>query len=174
MPVSKSRIDPYKNFKFRIKWNGNYVAAVSEVSGFTRTTQTLSYRDQESPIHTMPLPGQTKASAIILERGISYDTEFQQWANTIWDYSNTTTDNTSHSLQDFRKDIIIELYNEAGQKVLAYNVYNCWPSAYTALPELDGLGNAVAIQSLVLQNEGWERDTSIIEPTEPDFDKPRQ
>jgi phage tail-like protein len=74
------------------------------------------------------------------------------------------------SLKDFRKDITIELYNEAGQKVIAYNVYRCWVSEYQSLPELDANGNAVAIQSITLQNEGWERDVSVAEPTEAQFE----
>ena len=91
----------------------------------------------------------------------------------MWDYTNSTKgddhSNEIVSLEDFRKDIIIELYNEAGQKVMAWNVYRCWVSEFRSLPDLDGTGNAIAIQSIKLENEGWERDTSVTEPTEPSF-----
>jgi phage tail-like protein len=119
------------------------------------------------------MPGQSEYAAITLERGVTHDVAFEQWANKVWDYHNSTIDdqqggtgNQDVSLKDFRKDVILEVYNEAGQKVIAYNIYRCWP------PEMDGNGNAVAIQMLKLENEGWERDTSIAEPAEPSFTLP--
>ncbi|MGH9937590.1 MAG: phage tail protein, partial [Blastocatellia bacterium] len=54
-----------------------------------------------------------------------------------------------------------------GQKVLAYKVYRCWVSDYQAMPDLDANANAVAIQTIKLENEGWERDADVPEPTEP-------
>ena len=71
------------------------------------------------------------------------------------------------SLRNFRRDIIIELLNEEGRVAKAYKVYRCWVSEYQALPELDANGHAVAIEHMVLQNEGWERDADVPEPVSP-------
>lgn len=179
-PKATYRYDPYRNFKFRVKWDGKYVAGVSKVSGLSRTTQGIRHREGGDPSTPHRLPGQSEYAAITLERGVTHDVAFEQWANKVWDYHNSTigdqqggADNQNVSLTDFRKDIVIELYNEAGQKVMAYNIYRCWPSAFTALPEMDANGNAVAIQMLRLENEGWERDASITEPTEPSFTLPQ-
>jgi phage tail-like protein len=165
--MNTPRDDPYKTYKFRVMWEGRYVAGVSKVSGLTRSTQVVKHREGGSPSLTRRSPGQTEYGPITLERGVTHDLEFEQWANKVWTYGNSAE--LGVSLKDFRKDIIIELYNEAGQKVTAYNVHRCWVSEFTALPELDASGTAVAIQSITMQNEGWERDTSIAEPTEPNF-----
>ena len=177
--VNTQRFDPYKNFKFRIKWDGKYVAGVSKVSALSRTTQVITHRSGGDPTTPRRMPGQSEYEAITLERGVTHDIEFEQWANKVWDYHNSTVDDQSGamgnqdvSLKDFRKDIVLEVYNEAGQKVIAYNIYRCWPSEFIAMPELDATGNAVAIQSLKLENEGWESDTSISEPAEPTFVSP--
>ncbi len=164
--VNAYRYDPYKSFKFRVMWGGKYVAGVSKVGGLTRTTQVVTHREGGDPSAARKSPGQTDYGAITLERGVTHDPEFENWASKIWDYANQGQLGQEVSLQDFRKDIIIELYNEAGQKVMAYNVYRCWVSEFTALPELDASANAVAIQTLKLENEGWQRDTSVSEPTE--------
>ena len=167
--VNTYRYDPYKSFKFRIKWDGRYVAGISKVSGLTRTTQVVTYREGGDPSAVHKSPGQSEFTAITLERGVTHDLDFENWANHVWNYANSGQLGQEVSLQDFRKDIIIELYNEAGQKVIAYNIYRCWVSEFTALPELDASGNTVAIQSIKLENEGWQRDTSVSEPTETKF-----
>jgi phage tail-like protein len=164
--VNTYRYDPYKSFKFRVMWDGKYVAGVSKVGGLTRTTQVVSYREGGDPSMVHKSPGQTEYNAITLERGVTHDLEFEKWVNKVWDFANAGQLGEEMSLRDFRKDITIELYNEAGQKVMAYHVYRCWVSEYTALPELDASANAVAIQSLKLENEGWDRDTSVTEPVE--------
>ena len=174
--VAANRIDPYKNFKFKVKWDGQYVAGVNKVSVLKRTTEVIKFREGGSPGSIELMPGQTSYEAITLEAGITTDITFEQWANKVWYYPNTGALGNEVSMQDFRKNITIEVYNEAGQKVLAYNVYNCWPSEYTAVPELEGQGSSVAIQTLVLQNEGWTRDDSVVGATQltdlPQFDLP--
>ena len=117
-------------------------------------------------------PGQTSYDAITLEAGVTHDPTFELWANKVWGYSLSTKGSNDVSLKDFRKDIIIEVYNEAGQKAIAYNVYRCWPSAFQALPDLNGTGNDTAITILTLQNEGWERDATVKEPTEESYTLP--
>ena len=99
--------------------------------------------------------------------GVTHDTEFEKWANKVWNFGSGL--GAEVSLKDFRKDIIIEMYNEAGQLAIAYKVYRCWVSEYQALPDLDANANAVAIQTIKLENEGWERDYEVTEPTEPSF-----
>ena len=166
------RYDPYKNFKFRVKWGnpGRFVAGVSKVSALTRTTEVIEHRDGGDPSTMIKSPGQSNYDAITLERGVTHDPEFERWANKIWNFGSSF--GSEVSLKDFRKDIQIELYNEAGQVVLRYNVYGCWPSEFTALPELDASANAIAIQTLKLENRGWEKDYDLVVAEEPMFDEP--
>lgn len=168
--VNAQRIDPYKSFKFRVKWDGRYVAGVSRVGALSRSTEVVTYRQGGDPSIQIKSPGQTSYEAITLERGITHDTEFERWANKVWNFQ--SGEGTEVSLKDFRKDIIIEVFNEAGQKVLAYKVYRCWVSQFTALPELDASASAIAIESIQLENEGWERDYEVTEPEEPGFNEP--
>jgi phage tail-like protein len=168
--VNTHRFDPYKNFKFRVKWDGRYVAGVSKVSPLKRTTELVEHREGGDPSSPRKAPGKSTYDAITLERGVTHDVEFEKWANKVWLLGAGL--GSEVSLKDFRKDIIIELYNEAGQVALAYKVFRCWVSEWVALPELDAMGNGVAIQSLKLENEGWERDESVSEPSEPSFTVP--
>ncbi len=168
--VNPQRFDPYKNFKFRVKWDGKYVAGVSKVSPLIRHTEVVKHREGGDPSTSRKSPGRTEYEAITLERGVTHDVAFEQWANKAWNYGAGL--GAEVSLKDFRKDITIELYNEAGQKVMAYNVFRCWVSEYEALPDLDANGAAVAIQHIKLENEGWERDLAVVEPTEPSFNNP--
>jgi phage tail-like protein len=168
--VNIQRFDPYKNFKFRVKWDGRYVAGVSKVGALKRTTELVEHREGGDPSTSRKSPGRTKYEAITLERGVTHDTEFEKWANKVWNYGSSL--GTEVSLKDFRKDILIEVYNEAGQLAIVYKVYRCWPSEYQALPDLDANANAVAIQHIKLENEGWERDYEVGEPSEPSFSEP--
>ncbi|HKP73495.1 MAG TPA: phage tail protein [Pyrinomonadaceae bacterium] len=168
--VNPTRFDPYKNFKFRVKWDNKYVAGVSKVSSLKRTTEVVKHRDGGDPSSSRKSPGRTEYEAITLERGVTHDKEFEQWANKVWNYGNGL--GSEVALKDFRKDLIIELYNEAGQLVIAYKVYRAWVSEFQALPDLDANANAVAIQHLKLENEGWERDYDVAEPSEPTFTEP--
>ncbi|MDY6795821.1 MAG: phage tail protein [Actinomycetota bacterium] len=168
--VNTERFDPYKNFKFRVKWDGRYVAGVSKVSALKRTMEPVEHRSGGDPSTVRKSPAQITYEPVTLERGVTHDIEFEQWANKVWNYGSGL--GSEVSLKDFRKDITIEVYNEAGQVALAYNVFRCWVSEYQALPELDASGKAVAIQSVKLENEGWERDYNVTEPTEPSFTEP--
>jgi phage tail-like protein len=168
--VNAQRFDPYKNFKFRVKWDGNYVAGVSKVGALKRTTEAIEHCEGGDPSSVRLSPGQTKYEPITLERGVTHDPEFEKWANKVWNFGSGL--GSEVSLKDFRKDIIIDVYNEAVQLALSYKVYRCWVSEFQALPELDASANAVAIQTLTLQNEGWERDYAVVEPSEPSFTEP--
>ena len=168
--VNAQRFDPYKSFKFRVKWDGKYVAGVSQVSPLVRRTEVVLHREGGDPSTTRKSPGRTEYEAITLERGVTHDPAFEQWANKVWNYGAGL--GTEVSLNDFRKDITLELYNEAGQKVIAYNIFRCWVSEYVALPDLDANAAVVAIQRITLENEGWERDPAVVEPTEPSFNNP--
>ena len=161
--VNPERFDPYKGFKFRVRWDGRYVAGVDKVSALKRTTEVVSHREGGDPSTQRRSPGQTMYEPIILLRGRTHDTEFEEWANKVWRFGS----NPEVSLKDFRKDITIELYNEAGQLVMAFLVYRCWPSEYIALSDLDAGNTSVAFESLTIQHEGWERDVAVVEPVEP-------
>jgi len=160
--VNATRFDPYKNMKFRIKWDGRYVAGVSKISALKRSTEPVTHREGGDPSTARVSPSTWKFEPITLERGRTHDPEFETWANLIY----STDGDASISLKDFRKDLIIELLNEQGTVALAFKVYRCWVSEYQAMPELDANAHAVAIEHMVIQNEGWERDTAITEPTE--------
>ena len=168
--VSNTRRDPYKNFIFRIKWDGKYVAGFGEVSGLKRNIEIVTCREGGNLSSTKHTSGQTEYEAITLKRGVTHDLEFDVWAGKIWTRGNASGEQQT-SIKDLRKDIIIELYNEAGQKAITYNVYRCWVSEYeyTVIPALDASTYAVAIEKIKLDNEGWELDTSVTEPTAPTF-----
>ncbi len=163
--VNPERLDPYKNFKFRAKWDGRYVLGVSKVSALKRTTEVVEHREGGDPSTVRKSPGQTKYEPITLERGVTHDEEFEKWATKVWNLGAGL--GAEVSLKNFRKNVILEFYNEAGQLAIAYKIYNCWVSEYQALPELDASANAVAIQHIKLENEGWERDVEVTEPEEP-------
>jgi phage tail-like protein len=169
--VNPQRFDPYANFKFRVKWDNRYVAGVSKVSALKRTTEVVKHREGGDLSSSRKAPGRTEYEAITLERGVTHDKAFEQWANKIWNYGSGL--GAEVSLADFRKDLIIELYNEAGQLVIAYKVYRCWVSEFQAQADLDANANAVLIQTLKLENEGWERDYDVVEPKEPSFVEPQ-
>jgi phage tail-like protein len=166
--VNPHRFDPYKNFKFRVKWDGRYVAGVSKVSALKRTTEVVRHREGGDPSSSRKSPGRTEYEAITLERGVTHDTEFEHWANKVWNLG--AGPGNEVSLASFRKDVVLELYNEAGQLVLAYRIFRCWVSEYQVLPDLDANANAVAIETIRLENEGWQRDPSVSEPKEPSLD----
>jgi phage tail-like protein len=168
--VNPNRFDPYKNFKFRLKIDNQYVAGLSKMGALKRTTEVVKHREGGDPSSSRKSPGKTEYEAITLERGVTHDLAFEQWANKVWNYGAGL--GLEVSLADFRKDIYLELYNEAGQLAIAYLIYRCWVSEFQAMPELDANANAVAIQTIKLENEGWVRDTSVTEPTEPSYIEP--
>ena len=168
--VNAERFDPYKNFKFRVKWDGRFVAGVSKVGTLKRTTEVVKHRVGGDPSTSRKSPGRTEYDAITLERGVTHDVDFEQWANKVWNLGSGL--GSEVSLLDFRKNVIIEVYNEAGQLAIAYKVFRCWVSEFQSLPDLDANANAVAIQHIKLENEGWERDQEVPEPAESTFTNP--
>jgi len=157
--VNAARLDPYKNFKFRVIVDGVVVAGISKVSPLRRTTEVVQHRDGGSASSPHKSPGRTEYDAITLEKGVTHDPTFETWANHVSSHSGQI------DLGSFRKDIQIQFLNEAGDVALVYNVFRCWVSEYQALPELDANGAHVAITLLRLENEGWERDTTVPEPS---------
>jgi phage tail-like protein len=160
--VNTHRFDPYRNFKFRVKVDNQYVAGLSKCSALKRTTEETEWREGGDPSTSRQLPGKTKYDAVTLEAGLTHDPTFENWANLVHNFQG----DAAMSLRNYRKDIIIDVYNEAGQKVHSYKLFRAWVSEYQALPELDASANAVAIQTIKLENEGWERDQSVTEPAE--------
>jgi phage tail-like protein len=168
--VNPQRFDPYKAFKFRLKWDGRYVAGISRVGPLRRETEVIHHREGGDPSSSRKSPGRTEFDAITLERGVTHDPEFEQWANKVWNLGAGL--GAEVSLEDFRKDVQLELYNEAGQLAIAYRIFRCWVSEYQALPELDANAAGIAFQRIRLENEGWERDYEVGEPAEPSFTEP--
>jgi phage tail-like protein len=160
--VNTHRFDPYRTFKFRVKVDNVYVADLSKCSALKRTTEVTPWREGGDPSTSRQLPGKTTYEAVTLEAGLTHDLTFENWANLVHNFQG----DAAASLKNFRKDIIVDVYNEGGQKVHSYKLFRCWVSEYQALPDLDASANAVAIQTLKLENEGWERDPSVTEPAE--------
>jgi phage tail-like protein len=162
--VNTHRFDPYKNMKFRLKFEGQPqpVAGVSKISALKRSTEVVTHREGGDPSTSRHSPSLWKFEPITVERGVTHDPDFEAWANLIY----TTQGDAAISLKNFRRNLIIELLNEQGKVAKAYKVYRCWVSEYQALPELDANGHAIAIEHMVIQNEGWERDIDAPEPTE--------
>ena len=159
--VNAQRFDPYKNFKFRLKWDGQYVAGLSKCSALKRTTEVVKHREGGDPSTSRKSPGRSEFGPITLERGVTHDLAFEAWAAKVWQIGAGL--GAEVSLADFRKDVILDFYK----------IYRAWVSEYQAMPDLDANANAVAIQHIILENEGWERDTSVTEPTEPSFTSTR-
>lgn len=168
--TNPQRLDPYKNFKFRVKWDGKVVAAVSKVSSLKRTTEVVKHRDGGDISSSRKSPGRTEYEAITLERGVTHDPEFEKWAFLTASTGAKPLEGKEMGLANFRKDIEIEVYNESGQLVIRYKVYKCWVSEYQALPDLDANANAIALEHVKLENEGWERDIDVQEPQETSLD----
>ena len=160
--VNTNRIDPYKNFKFNVIYDGKPIAGVSKVSGLKRTTEVITHREGGQPSTVDNVPGQTKFEPITLERGVTHDTDFEDWANLVY----SPEGDAAVSLANFRRDLIIQLLNLQGTPVKAWRVYRCWVSEYTPLPELDANASGFAFETAVIQNGGFERDLDITEPTE--------
>jgi phage tail-like protein len=163
--VNPTRFDPYKNFKFRVKWDGQYVAGLSKMGALKRSTEVVEHREGGDPSTSRKSPGRSKFDAVTLERGVTHDLTFEAWANKVWNFEGGP--GSESSLADFRKDIIVDVFNEAGQKVISYKIFRCWVSEYQAISDLDANANAVLIQTIKLENEGWIRDVDVTEPSEP-------
>jgi phage tail-like protein len=163
--MKPTKVGPYKSFKFLIRWDGKVVAGMSKMKSLKRTTEVVKHRSGGDSSTSYKSPGRTKYEAITLERGVTLDPAFDSWASSVWRYGAAL--GSEVSLENFRKDLYLEQLNEAGQTVVRYKVHRCWVSEYQALPDLDAGANAVAIQHLKLENEGWERDAAVAEPTKP-------
>ena len=166
--VNAHRSSPYKAYRFQIKWDGRIVAGVSKIGALERTTEVIPWRTGNDDPAPQKLPGRTHYAPVTLERGVTHDVAFERWANLIYAYGRGEGDQMS--LANYRKDIVLNLMNEAGQLVISYRLYRCWVSEYTALPTLDGNAGGVAIESMTLETDGWERDTDVVEPPEPSLD----
>lgn len=163
--VNPQRFNPYKNYKFRVKWDGRHVAGFSKVSRLMGSNEVVEHREGGDPSSSRRLPGRTMHESITLERGLTLDPEFEDWANGVWNVGSVL--GSEVSLETLRKEIILEVYNEAGHLALAYKIHRCWVSKFQALPDLDTNANAVAIEHIKLESEGLERDLSVAEASEP-------
>jgi phage tail-like protein len=160
--VNPYRFDPYQGFKFRVKWDGRVVPAVFRVSALRRVTETVEHREGGDPSTSRQAPGATRFEPIVLERGLTHDPCFEQWANLVFNPQG----DAAMSLRSYRKEVTIELLNHQGSVVMAFQVHRCWVAEYQALPDLDANGTCVAVERLTLAHEGWERDPAVTEPPE--------
>lgn len=160
--VNTHRSDPYKNFRFRVILDGRPVAGLSKMGALKKMTEAIEWREAGDPSVVRKLPGRTKFEAISMEAGLTHDTTFEEWANMV----NNLDGSAAMSLAKYRKDIFIEVLNLQGTPVLRFKVVRAWVSEYQATPEMDANANAVAITSIKIEHEGFQRDTSLAEPAE--------
>lgn len=153
--------DPYENFRFKVSWDGRHVAGVSKVSGLRRTTDVFDYREGGNFGASVKVVGRTKYEPIILERGVTHDRAFEEWANAVVAFG------TGVGLANFRKDVTIDVFDETGRRVLSYHVFRCWVSEYQAISDLNADADGALIEMIKLENEGWERDAAVVPPEEP-------
>ncbi len=168
--VNTHRFDPYRNFKFQVRWDGRVVAGVSKVGPLKRTTEIVEHREGGDPSTSRKGPGRTKFDAVTISRGVTFDMEFVKWANKVWNLGNGL--GAEVSLKDFRKDIFIDIFNEAGQLAVSYKLFRCWVSEFQATADLDANANAVLLEQIKIENEGFERDYEVPELLEPSFVEP--
>ena len=162
-PANAHRFDPYRTFKFQVLIDGQLVAGLKKMGALKRKTETIKWRTAGDPSRERLLPGGTSYEPIVLEQGLTQDPVFETWANLV----NNIQGDAAMSLKNFRKNIVLNVLNLQGQVAISYKVYRAWISDYQAVPDLDAQAmNAVGIQSITLQHEGWERDTSVPEPVE--------
>ena len=157
-----NRIDPYKNYKFQLKWDGRTVLGVMKVGPLKRTTNVITHRSGGENSVDHKTPGRTTYDAVTLERGITWDLEFENWANKVHPYAG----DTAMDLVNYRKDVVLEVLDEKGHVARRFFLYHCWVSEFQTLPALDSSANAIAIETLKLELEGWDRDLSLTEPDE--------
>ncbi len=163
MTPQTNRFDPFRTFRFKVKWDGQYVAGLTKMGALKRTTELVEFREAGENIVSRKMPGKTSYQAVSLEAGVTYDTAFQDWANLVNDFAS----HTITSLSDFRKNITVDVFNEAGIKAISYNLFRCWVAEYQALPDLDAGANAVAITTIKLEYEWFERDAAVVEGAGP-------
>ena len=162
-PANAHRHDPYRVFKFQVLIDGQPVAGLRKVSALIKRTEVVEWRTGNEPTHVRKIPGQTRYDPIILEQGLTHDPVFERWANLV----NNLAGDAAMSLKNYRKDIVINVLNLQGQVAISYHVHRAWVAEYQALPELDaGAKEAIGIQYIKLEHEGWERDEAVAEPTE--------
>ncbi len=161
--ATTNRFDPYRSFRFKVKWDGQYVAGLTKMGALKRTTEMVEFREAGENITSRKLPGKTTYAAVTLEAGVTYDTAFEDWANLVNDFAS----HSLTSLKDFRKNLIVDVFNEANRVVLSYQLYRCWVAEYQALPDLDAGANAVAITTIKLEYEWFSRDQDVKEEAGP-------
>ncbi len=172
--ATTARVDPLKNFRFRVRYSDSIepFVGVSKITGLKRTTEVIRHRSGGDPATSYKLPGRTEYDPIVLERGVTVNAlEFEEWTNKAWSFRNAAGGRET-SLADFRRDLVIDMYDETGQKVVSYQVFNCWVSEYQPVSDFDANANAVSIQHIRLENEGWVRDTDLPPPSPVSFDDP--
>jgi len=160
MTSAERYVEPFKNFRFRVRWDGRYVAGVTRITGLRRRSEVVRHNEGGDPAIGRKSPGRTEFESVSLERGVSNDKGFETWANQVWSMGSV---NDQPGPKEFRKDIVIELYDDAGRLAVAYKLLRCWVSEYQALPDLDVGANSVAVETIKLEIEGWERDTQVTE-----------
>jgi phage tail-like protein len=160
--VNTHRVDPYKNFKFRVVWDGKPVLGVSKVSSLKRTTEVVKHRSGGQNSYDHKSPGRTSYEGVTMERGITHDLEFEKWANMV----HTFDGDPAMDLAGYKKDLTLEVLNEKGQVAKRFHLFRCWVSEFTSMPDLDANANAVAIEHLKVELEGWTRDVDTVEPNE--------
>ncbi|MFI4976757.1 MAG: phage tail protein [Caulobacterales bacterium] len=146
--------DALRNGRFRVSWDGRVIPGVTEVSPLGRTTEVVTHEEGGWSPTVQTSPGRTTFEPVTLERGLSRDTAFADWA--------------AQTLQaapaNPRKNVRLEVLGDSGQPILAYNLYRCWVSEYQPLPELDQAASGPLTERITLECDEWTRDASVAAP----------
>jgi phage tail-like protein len=141
MPTGQ-RVDPYRNYNFKLEIDGISRAGFRECSGLDATSDPIEYREGNEKVFTpRKLPGQTKYSNISLKYGITDD-------HSLWDWRKKTIDGKTE-----RKNGSIVLMNEDGEEKIRWNFVNGWASKWTGI-SFNATANEVGIETLEIAHEG--------------------
>lgn len=160
--VNAHRFDPYKNFKFHVYVDNRLVMGVSKVGALKRTTEVVNYRSGGGNTFDFKSPGRTKYESITLERGLTHDLEFEMWASQVHGQEGSSIT----ELRNYKKDMKIDLLNLQNQVAISWCLFQCWPSSFQTMPDLDAGQNGIAVESLTIEVERWSRDPDVTEPSE--------
>lgn len=142
--MAGERIDPYRNFRFRVEVEGLQQAGFSEVSGFDASIDVIEYREGDMTTTPRKLPGLTKYSNITLKWGVTDSMEMYEWLQECVEGTIT------------RKTVTIIAIDEEGEDVATWQVMEAWPVKYTA-PDFNATGSEVGIELLEMAHEGMTR-----------------
>jgi phage tail-like protein len=138
------RVDPYRNFNFRVEIDGITQAGFSECTGFELSTDPIEYREGGENTTVRKLPGLTKYANITLKWGLTDSKDLYNWYRDV----------VNGKIQ--RKNGSIIVRDLDGSDKVRWNFTDGWPTKYNPA-DMNAKGNEVALETLEIAIEGIER-----------------